>query len=186
MNWLQKISQVEPQVFWHASPGHLVDYIIEEGMLKPNNDLEEDTGQSHAGWAFDDLVGTYGDGVYLATTAEDAIFYAGIRLRNYREKTEEYYNYNDELERLNFFDENLEYLGLFRVYVLDNSKLVLNDRKGKEFKYRGIIPNEPNHEAWFKVIKWISRSRDTDKWRKRIEELYKNDQIQSEITEEPV
>jgi len=164
MNWLQKIAQIQPQIFWHASPAHLADDIISSGFLKPNSTLEEETGSSHAGWNFKEQVGYYGDGVYLASTAELALYYADLRLRSYREEIESTYDYEEDEEgTMRYFEDDLEYLGLFRIYVLNTDNLVPDEKN--EFKYRGIIPNQQNNDAWFEFIRWVSRGRDADEWR---------------------
>lgn len=157
MNWFQKISQV--QIFWHATTANLADEINDSGVIKPGIELDE----RYQGWNFPEEHGEYGDGVYLATTADLALYYANLRLE--RERDEFSYYPRKEIE---LYDESLEYLGLYKIYVMDQSRLV---PVGQEFKYQGSIPKNGSSGAWYEFANWVARTRDAKQWRGKLEEI---------------
>ncbi len=172
-NWLRKISQTKPLIFWHATIPRYAEQIKERGEIVPLLTLE-DEGQSPGGWNYEKKEGEYGDGVYLARAVDLSLYYANLRLKQEREHADLY-------TEMDLYDEDIEYLGLFKVYVMAVDKL-LETGKG-EVKYRGIIGNKPNSEAWFEWVHWVSRSRDTSAWRQQIEGLHDEYPMQGENNE---
>lgn len=156
MNWFQRISQ-QPLVLWHATTANLAEEITNDGKLIPSLDLEQEKGQNYSGWNFQEPGQQYGEGVYLAKSAEDAIYYASIRLRD---------EWNDQVD---LYDDNTGYLGLFKVYIADQTRLIVDRSSPGEFMYKGRVSNRPNSEAWFEGPKWVSRSRDLEKYRSKLE-----------------
>ncbi len=159
MNWLQKISKhvyAQQEVYWHATTPQLAEQIINQRMIKPSVQVEEETGSNVAGWNFPEETGQYGDGVYLATSAREALYYADIRLRLERNE-----------EEADLFSEDLEYLALFRIYITNPQKLISVGTD--EVKYQGIITDQPG-EAWYEGPTWASRSRDAQQHRDNVEQ----------------
>lgn len=164
MTWLHKIAETQ---FWHATTSDKTEEIRSQNAIKPDMLIEEETGSSNAGWGFSEQVGKYGDGVYLATTAELALYYANLRLRSERDEVSG--TISTEEDEIRLYDENVEYLGLFRVFIKNLDNLVPNDSRGEEFKYRGVITNQVGSNAWYEWVNWVSRTRDADRWRQRLE-----------------
>lgn len=165
MNWFQKVSQ--RMTLWHATLPEFAESINASGAIKPSQVLEtENPNEQFSGWQFTESQGKYGDGVYLATTAEEAMYYANIRLSDQRDNL-------DTDNEMDLYDDNLEYLALYRVTITDPTKLVqLGD---SEYKYQGIITNQPNAQASFQFIRFVPRTRDAEKWRNKLEETQMRD-----------
>ena len=157
---MQKICQMT--TLWHATTSSLAERINSSGVIRPSLHITQETGEQIRGWNFPEPSGTYGDGVYLATTAEEAMYYADIRLKNER---------NDVVDPNDMYDENLEYLGLYRVKILDTANLV--EVGSDEYKYQGEITKQSG-SASFEFIRWVPRTRDADRWRSKNEEIQKD------------
>ncbi|MHA2279857.1 MAG: hypothetical protein ACXAC5_03145 [Promethearchaeota archaeon] len=170
MNWMQRIAQ-QATILWHATTADLAEEIIESGEITPSLILEEETGRDYSGWNFDQKNQSYGEGVYLAKTPDLALYYATIRLRGDWDAVD---NPNEF-----YFDENLEFLGLFKIHVLNVAKLrgtnqeftIRSVETSPEVEFLGRISNKPNSDAWFEGPFWVSRSRDMKRYTDRSEQL---------------
>lgn len=170
MNWLHRIAQ-QPTVLWHATTANLAEEITNAGKIIPSSEL----GSNYVGWGLEQKGQQYGEGVYLAKTAEDALYYASIRLRGEWDSIESADDYD--------LDENFGFLGLFRVFILDTKNLVPVNSKfqvksvdtSSELMYLGQISSQPGSSAWFDGPKWVSRNRDLEKHQTRFHEV--NDEI---------
>lgn len=183
MNWFKKAQYAGyKMILWHATIPRFADMIVQQGAIKPDNTIEKETGQSHAGWNFSlthlgDL--QYGDGVYLSTNKLMAIDYARIRLEKEWEEIE-------DLEQL-FYEEEFGFIGLFRVFVKNTNVLIPDTKTTKpdtgmveEYLYTGNILSQPNPDAWFDSPEWIDKTNELEKHIERKERILR--ELQESIT----
>lgn len=165
MSWLRQVLAQKEIVLWHCTIPFREEQIDAQGSLVPSMEME-DTGGN---WGFSQGGQQYGQGVYLARTAELALYYGGITLRRYW----------DELvgqgRDVDLFDEESAFLVLYRVHILDHSKLVaVNDEFGRpqadEFMYLGRITSKTDSGAWFEKSQYVSRQRELDAFIQRYED----------------
>ena len=162
MNWYKKAQQTI--VLWHGSISRLAGLIKEQGVIKPNATIEQETGESQAGWnlSLKKDVG-YGEGVYLSKVKNSAIYYASLR----QEKEWQEIDIN-ELYR----EEEYGYIGMFKVFI-NNKKLLIDIGGPEEYMYLGNISSQPNSHAWFEGPEWIDKTKELHDYRTKLENINK-------------
>jgi len=147
MNWYKE--SLNEIILYHATIPKFADQITESENIVSSLDLESETGQNYAGWNFQQGEKIqYGEGVYLSSSSNLALYYAMLRLEK------EWNNISPELA---FFDEDNGYLALFTVHILDPSLLV-EVNGPEEYVYKGRITANKNNIAWFEGPEWIDKT----------------------------
>lgn len=142
---IYKIAQQATNLtFYHATIPRFADEIVESGLIRPSQELDD-----HQGWGFGnyELGHKYGEVVYLADNKDLSTYYASVRLHSEWEITD-----TEEL-----YDEDMRFIGMFKVYVNPQSKRLRPAKNAKgELVYFGSISNNVSDEAYWVGPEWIS------------------------------
>jgi len=163
-------AKTQPLVFWHATTPSIGEAIQAKGKIIPLLMMSNAEQRQYQNWNFTHKDQEYGAGVYLAKEHGIAIYYAKLRLKDEWEQVAEG---NPDL-LLN--DEEYGFIGLFKINVLDQSKLQgVNDEyttrsveEADELMYLDVIPKQPNPKAWYEGPEWYDVTADLEDYRKRL------------------
>lgn len=156
MNWY-KIAQ-PIMTLWHATIPQHARSIIKSGIIKPANQMQQETGENNAFWDFKkstyDGEFDYGDAIYLEGIKEYAINFAEERLK---------YGFWEKIRNIDeLSSEDMRFVAVFKI----NTRMPPDPKLQKtstgsgniEFVYFGEIGKDPHRNTWFEGPEWIDYS----------------------------